>query len=493
MGRREDDAGDGDKEHRRDNQTKRHSKEESKDPERRHHSKKKSRDDRDDDDVKKFRRRRDEEDLYVSEDRRRSKKDRKRIDDDDDDDDGEDEDRRKRKSKRYREKDEDDQGGHPRSRRSYRDEEEDDQDDRHHSKKKSKRYRDDDDDDEDDRRQREKKSKDRRHRRDEDAPERSRHRDHKTSRKHKSGSSKQFATATGGASLVSLGEKFGKPPPTLIDPVSDYFEYHKHFWVYLFREEGKFFNDLTSEQSHEAFARFAERFNKGDLEASYYCNNGLPQEAIDECRTTAHVWSFSTNDQEQHRLQILQDGVRKQTEYDAKTTSAPNDEGGATGIEDVPFPAFAASSTAASVGDDTRATAGQASDERGAPPGRRLRDLIRTAEEELIGGRKEGRERQLEAKKELSAKIHGAARDKEEMAGAVELGDDALYGDSASDFQKALARERQRTAQREESKEKRMSELQQKEQEKQKAMLEKLGLTGIQPGQKITIAPRKDN
>jgi hypothetical protein len=37
-----------------------------------------------------------------------------------------------------------------------------------------------------------------------------------------------------------------------------------------------------------------------------------------------------------------------------------------------------------------------------------------------------------------------------------------------------------------------MEELQKKEHERQENMLKMLGLTGVKPGQKITIAPRKD-
>ena len=53
----------------------------------------------------------------------------------------------------------------------------------------------------------------------------------------------------------------------------------------------------------------------------YY--DGLPTEAIEECKTTNHKWSFNTSETERRSLQYLQEGVRKQTEYDIpKTESA---------------------------------------------------------------------------------------------------------------------------------------------------------------------------
>jgi hypothetical protein len=121
---------------------------------------------------------------------------------------------------------------------------------------------------------------------------------------------------------------------------------------------------------------------------------------------------------------------------------------------------------------------------------KRLREHVRTVGEELTGGRKDGRERQLEKKKETAASLHGAARDREDAG--VELGDADLYGDGNAEFSTALARERRYKEKRSAEKESRLAELQQKENERQQAMLNALGLTGIKPGQKITIAPRKD-
>ena len=56
-----------------------------------------------------------------------------------------------------------------------------------------------------------------------------------------------------------------------------------------------------------------------------------------------------------------------------------------------------------------------------------------------------------------------------------------------------MANERLRRERIEADKAARTSELLAKEAEKQKKMLEMLGLTGVKPGQKITIAPRNDS
>ena len=106
------------------------------------------------------------------------------------------------------------------------------------------------------------------------------------------------------------------------------------------------------------------------------------------------------------------------------------------------------------------------------------------------GGQKDGRERQLEKKQEKATHIHASACDKDTHMSGVELDDSTLYGDNDSGFQQALAREKQRKAQRINQKSAHVQELQKKEQDKQKAMLELLGLSNIQQGQKITIQPR---
>lgn len=124
---------------------------------------------------------------------------------------------------------------------------------------------------------------------------------------------------------------------------------------------------------------------------------------------------------------------------------------------------------------------------------RRLRETVRTAQEEMMGGPKDFRAKQMEKKREEADRIHGAARDREEGRGGVELTDDAIYGDGDHrSFQNALARERQFKARKEESRNARVEELKNKEQERQSNMLKMLGLEGVKPGQKIQIAPRKD-
>jgi hypothetical protein len=265
--------------------------------------------------------------------------------------------------------------------------------------------------------------------------------------------------------------------------VKDYFAFHQQLFVYLYREEGSAFNDLTSEETREAFGRFVERYNAGKLEATYYDPKGLPPAAVEESKTTRHAWSFRTTDTEARSLQYLQEGVRKQTEFDGDIASTG---GPSARVPVAPQPA-AVRVTKPSV--QPRRIAEDRYEDR--VSNRRIREHVRTVDEEFGGGGKtHGRERQIEKRKEVGARTHGAARDRE---GATELTDDAIFGSEAGGFQTALAREKQRTAQREEKRNSRVAELQKKEDDKKEAMLKLLGLDAMKPGQKITIAPRKDD
>lgn len=279
--------------------------------------------------------------------------------------------------------------------------------------------------------------------------------------------------------LYPLGEIKGSPPAEPLDVHNDYFAFHQHLWVYLYRDEGIAFGDLTSEEAHSAFKRFVKRYNAGELEAAYY--TGLPPQAVDECKTTTHNWSFNTSETERKSLNFLLEGVRKQTEYEGSRADivAPlQKEAPRTAAIEAP-------------NERKRLTEEERKAERAA--NRRLRDHVRTAEEELVGGRKDGRERQIEKRKERAEAMHGAAKDREDArVGGVELNDEAIYGSGDKSFQEALARERQRKAQQQQKKQDRLAELQKKEQEKQEAMIKMLGLTGVKPGQKIKIAPRND-
>mmetsp|Transcript_33978 Transcript_33978/g.74523 ORF Transcript_33978/g.74523 Transcript_33978/m.74523 type:complete len:459 (-) Transcript_33978:51-1427(-) len=297
--------------------------------------------------------------------------------------------------------------------------------------------------------------------------------------------------------LYPLGPLASGPPDTQIDPEADYFAYHEHFRLYLYRSSGTYFEDLSSAETHKEFAKFAKNFNEGKLEAGYYNNsNKIPPQAMEQCKRTQHKWAFKTNATEQQSLEMVRAGVRKQTEWSVENSSKPSAAAASIGVR---MPALSPVPPRNNDGDASghhRKTPEEIAVERAA--NRRLREHVKTTHEELTGGRADyGRERLLEKKRERAEQLHGSAKDREaEAMGGPDLDDEALYGGGrvggGESFQGALAREKSRKAKREAKTAQRIEELQQKEDEKAKAMLDMLGFSGIKPGQKIKIAPRKD-
>ena len=372
-------------------------------------------------------------------------------------------DKKRRRNDRSRDDDNDSSSRDRRRRKDSR---------RHDRRKRKKR-----DDDQD-------RKSSRKHHREDDSG-RGRKRDHGDKKRKKRDKRETIhkSSKVNKSSLVDLGEVFGKPPAQLLDTEKDYFAFHKELWVYVYREEGVTFNDLSSEEARKAFSRFVNRYNQGKLERAYY--DGLPPDALEEIKTTKYNWSLKISDGDSRSLHALQEGVRKQTEYQAKEEAQFQSAGRKEDDKSFNLPDDAHGNKRGSQSAQAR------HHERVA--NRRLREHVRAAEEEFNGGRKEGRERQIEKRKDLADRIHGASRRDET---AVELTDDALYGgegEGQEGFREAVQREQVRASRRAEKRNTRVAELEQKEKDKRKAMLEQLGLSGLKPGQKITIAPRKDS
>jgi len=120
--------------------------------------------------------------------------------------------------------------------------------------------------------------------------------------------------------LVDIGPVQGFPPESLLDREKDYFAYHDHLRLYLYRSEGKYFEDLSSTETHKAFAKFCAKYNRGGLEQGFY-QKELPKDAIEQCKRTKHSWNFKTSAAEMKSLDVIKNGVKKQTSYDVKPPS----------------------------------------------------------------------------------------------------------------------------------------------------------------------------
>lgn len=320
---------------------------------------------------------------------------------------------------------------------------------------------------------REKRRKDDRKRkhRDEDRQDKKPHRDEEKQQRKKKHQRDDDST-------TSLGEPLGHPPDTQLDAEKDYFAYHQHLFVYLHRK-GRAFNDLDANETRRYFAKFVDKYNDGKLPRAYY--EGLPPHVLENVKTTRHKWSFRTSSTEEQTLRVMQEGVRKQTEYEPTPDEYDDRASSRVTIHAPSAPETASRPT------QNNDTLPQERPQHDRVAHRRLKEHIRVAEEEFSGGPKEGRERKREQRRELAERLHGAARQREE---APEIDESKLYGGDM-EYSAALARERARKEKRETQKATRVAELKQKEEERQQAMLKTLGLDKIQTGQKIQIAPRQ--
>jgi hypothetical protein len=311
--------------------------------------------------------------------------------------------------------------------------------------------------------------------------------DHHSSKRHKSDDRKEERHSSSEQrrpnNLYDLGVIYGRSPVKQLSS-TDYYDFHKHLWLYLYRTKNLIFDELSSEETHRYFADFCREYNRGQLPTAYY-EAKLPRQAVDECPTTRHQWGFNASKE----LEILQQSVYQQTEQEqqqqpsargaptiAPTTNAPTVskvlDARKQPEEDLPIkkrPLVGPARPPPNEADDHQASSSSSSQRQRSSRFDRAGD-----QEKLV----DIRERRLLEKSQIGERIHGAHRDNRDAAAAVELTDDALYGGDASmtDFQRALAQQKRRTASRQDRQAVRIAELKEKEAQKQKDMLERLGV-----------------
>ena len=281
----------------------------------------------------------------------------------------------------------------------------------------------------------------------------------------------------------------------------DYFHYHNHLRLYLYLSgNGVSFEDLTSEEAHKMFEKFCGLYNAGKLEEIYYRSSAdLPDDLMRQVKRTNHKWKFNTSETERKALNHVKSGVKQQTEWDHQNRKNTDDGRDST--------RFNATDVKVKKQDTSKISRKSRNDDddvivekerlrnrlQRKTEAKRLKDRVKVSNEEMhgIGGKKYGRDRQIELKREQSFKQHAATRQRDEMVGGIEVSDADIYGES-TDFKTALNREKKLKARLADKKAARLQELQHKEDEKRQNMLKTLGLANMQPGAKITIAPRND-
>jgi hypothetical protein len=296
--------------------------------------------------------------------------------------------------------------------------------------------------------------------------------------------------------LIPLGSILSHPPAESLEPALNYFSHNPHLRLYLYRTHGIYFEDLSSDDARSYFEEFVKLYNSGRLEEAYY-NPTLPQEALDQCLRTKHQWKFRTNQAEEEKLNVVREGVRKQTEYDKAKSALP----GTT-----PQTHDAKNNQEDDHDKDQHRLEARAAQRQS---DKKYRERIKLANEEMdpnhFAKPSSGWEHQQEKKRQRSNATHGAYQDKEDVFAGGDLDDDAIYGGGEVsggggggrrrkdlNYEEAVSKERQRREKREAEMAAKVEDAKRKEEQKRKEMLAMLGLSGVDAGKKITIAPRQD-
>lgn len=335
-------------------------------------------------------------------------------------------------------------------------------------------------------------------------PKHNHHRDREHSKRKKH---RRKSSSLDTSKLIPLGPILSHPPTESLQTSLHYFSHNPHLRLYLYRTHSLYFEDLSSDDARSYFEEFVKIYNSGRLEEAYY-NPTLPQEALDQCLRTKHQWKFRTNDVEKEKLNMVREGVRKQTEYE-KGASAPS-TGGNDAKSAPPVTTLQTHDTKDNQDCDhdkdqhrLEARAAQRQSDK------KYRERIKLANEELDPNQFakpiSGWERQQEKKRQRSNATHGAYHDREDVIAGGDLDDDAIYGDGEVSggggggrrrkdltYEEAVYKERQRREKREAEMAAKVEDAKRKEEQKRKEMLAMLGLSGVDAGKKITIAPRQD-
>ncbi|KAL7486301.1 hypothetical protein ACHAW6_011899 [Cyclotella cf. meneghiniana] len=347
-------------------------------------------------------------------------------------------------------------------------------------------------------------SNDRKRRRHKSTTKHHHHRDREHSKREKQ---RRKSSSIDTSKLIPLGPILSHPPAESLKTSLHYFSHNPHLRLYLYRAHSLYFEDLSSDDSRSYFEEFVKIYNSGRLEEAYY-NPTLPQEALDQCLRTKHQWKFRTNDVEKEKLNMVREGVRKQTEYE-KGASARNT--GGNDAKSAPPVTTPQTHDTKDNQDDYHDKDQQRLEARAAQrqSDKKYRERIKLVNEELdphqFAKPISGWERQQEKKRQRSNATHGAYQDREDVIAGGDLDDDAIYGDGEVSggggggrrrkdltYEEAVYKERQRREKREAEMAAKVEDAKRKEEQKRKEMLAMLGLSGVDAGKKITIAPRQD-
>ncbi|KAF4322499.1 hypothetical protein BBO99_00002661 [Phytophthora kernoviae] len=271
----------------------------------------------------------------------------------------------------------------------------------------------------------------------------------------------------------------------------DYFLRATEFRVWLTQSKGKYVDDLSTEEATQLFRDdFVRKWNRGKLAEMFY--KGLPDAVLEQTKRTRHRWGFvaKLGEKEKFALATAKDSVDVAT----KKQDLLNPGNGAS----VKKPPREKAET------DRSNSRRKGREEEDKEDTWKRRKVERKKEKEYrdtvmdeLAPKETGREAQIQKRRQLGEKLHGAARDREDTRDGLDVSEDFLMGGGRhggeDDFQRRMAQRDSARRRKQGEQQAKLAGLAAKESARMDKFLEDMGLAGANTnGRKpMTIAPRR--
>ncbi|RLN72087.1 hypothetical protein BBJ28_00011015 [Nothophytophthora sp. Chile5] len=257
---------------------------------------------------------------------------------------------------------------------------------------------------------------------------------------------------------------------------------------------GKFVDDLSTEETTALFRdEFARKWNRGKLARMFY--EGLPDAVLEQTKRTRHRWGFvdKLGERERFDLATAKDSVdvatRKEDLLNVHAGSNSRARGPMPAAQDEAKRKRKASDDAGEEEEKDEAWRRRKSERK-----RQREDRDSVLDE--LAPKATGREAQLEKRRQVGQKLHGAARDREDARDGLDLSEEFIMGGGRGgakddDFQRRLAQRDSTRRRKEEERREKLAGLAAKESARMDKFLADMGLAGANGGKPMTIAPRR--
>jgi len=289
--------------------------------------------------------------------------------------------------------------------------------------------------------------------------------------------------------------------------VDDFFLKNEHFRVWCALIKKISFENLTSDEARTLFTNeFCKQYNRHDLPETFY-RDEMPVEMREAALKTKHRWNIRVTDAEAESIQLVSDDVDFKTRHasegawihmksrDNNTKMITTTTGSSGGITTNTTTSSSSSNVQQTLSSSSRRNnRAEEEDSRDEDRKRRVHEKSRFREYsgvvmDELAPKESGRAAQLDKRRGVGAELKAAAREREDQRDGLDLPESVVMGlGGEDDFQATLARMNKGKSTRDAQRAERLSELQEREQQKQATFMAQLGVDLLKGP--IKIAPR---